>query len=48
MLYGTLYKRELTIQALKECDWREGDLSILDGRVETHIVADGKGINFSQ
>ena len=31
-LYGTLYKRELTIQALKECDWREGDLSILDGR----------------
>ena len=32
MLYGTLYKRELTIQALKECDWREGDLSILDGR----------------
>jgi hypothetical protein len=32
MLYGTLYKRELTIQALKECDWREEDLSILDGR----------------
>jgi len=32
VLYGTLYKRELTIQALKECDWREGDLSILDGR----------------
>ena len=32
ILYGTLYKRELTIQALKECDWREGDLSILDGR----------------
>jgi hypothetical protein len=32
MLYGTLYKRELTIQALKECDWREQDLSILDGR----------------
>ena len=32
MLHGTLYKRELTIQALKECDWREGDLSILDGR----------------
>jgi hypothetical protein len=32
MLYGTLYKRELTIQALKECDWREDDLSILDGR----------------
>ena len=31
MLYGTLYKRELTIQALKECDWREEDLSILDG-----------------
>jgi len=31
-LYGTLYKRELTIQALKECDWREDDLSILDGR----------------
>ena len=31
-LYGTLYKRELTIQALKECDWREEDLSILDGR----------------
>jgi hypothetical protein len=31
-LHGTLYKRELTIQALKECDWREGDLSILDGR----------------
>ena len=24
MLYGTLYKRELTIQALKECDWRAG------------------------
>ena len=24
MLHGTLYKRELTIQALKECDWREG------------------------
>ncbi len=32
VLYGTLYKRELTIQALKECDWREEDLSILDGR----------------
>ena len=32
MLYGTLYKRELTIQALKDCDWREEDLSILDGR----------------
>ena len=32
VLYGTLYKRELTIQALKECDWREGDLSIIDGR----------------
>ena len=32
MLYGTLYKRELTNQALKECDWREDDLSILDGR----------------
>jgi hypothetical protein len=32
MLYGTLYKRELTMQALKECDWREEDLSILDGR----------------
>jgi hypothetical protein len=32
MLYGTLYKRELTIQALRECDWREDDLSILDGR----------------
>jgi hypothetical protein len=32
MLYGTLYKRELTIQALKECDWRNEDLSILDGR----------------
>ena len=32
VLYGTLYKRELTIQALKECDWREQDLSILDGR----------------
>jgi len=32
MLHGTLYKRELTIQALKDCDWREGDLSILDGR----------------
>ena len=32
MLYGTLYKRELTIQTLKECDWREQDLSILDGR----------------
>jgi hypothetical protein len=31
-LYGTLYKRELTIQALKESDWREQDLSILDGR----------------
>ena len=31
-LYGTLYKRELTIQALKESDWREEDLSILDGR----------------
>ena len=31
-LYGTLYKRELTIQALKECDWRNEDLSILDGR----------------
>jgi len=32
VLYGTLYKRELTIQALKECDWREGDLSIIEGR----------------
>ena len=32
MLHGTLYKRELTIQALKDCDWREEDLSILDGR----------------
>ena len=32
MLHGTLYKRELTIQALKDCDWREGDLSIIDGR----------------
>ena len=32
VLYGTLYKRELTIQALKECDWREQDLSILEGR----------------
>ena len=32
MLHGTLYKRELTIQALKECDWREEDLSIIDGR----------------
>ena len=32
VLYSTLYKRELTIQALKECDWREQDLSILDGR----------------
>ena len=32
MLYGTLYKRELTIQALKESDWRNEDLSILDGR----------------
>ena len=32
MLYGTLYKRELTIQALKECDWRNEDLSILNGR----------------
>ena len=32
VLYGTLYKRELTIQALKECDWREDDLNILDGR----------------
>ena len=32
MLHGTLYKRELTIQALKDCDWREGDLTILDGR----------------
>jgi hypothetical protein len=32
MLYGTLYKRELTIQALKECDWREEDLNILVGR----------------
>jgi hypothetical protein len=28
----TLYKRELTIQALKECDWREQDLSIIKGR----------------
>ena len=32
VLYGTLYKRELTIQALKECDWREGYLSIIEGR----------------
>ena len=32
VLYGSLYKRELTIQALKECDWREEDLSILEGR----------------
>ena len=32
MLRGTLYKRELTIQALKECDWRKEDLNILDGR----------------
>jgi hypothetical protein len=32
VLYGTLYKRELTIQALKESDWRNEDLSILDGR----------------
>ena len=32
MLHGTLYKRELTIQALKDCDWREGDLSIIEGR----------------
>jgi hypothetical protein len=32
MLHGTLYKRELTIQALKECDWRNEDLSILEGR----------------
>ena len=32
MLHGTLYRRELTIQALKECDWREEDLSILEGR----------------
>ena len=32
MLHGTLYKRELTLLALNDCDWREGDLSILDGR----------------
>ena len=32
MLRGTLYKRELTLLALNDCDWREGDLSILDGR----------------
>ena len=32
VLYGTLYRRELTIQALKECDWREEDLNILEGR----------------
>ena len=32
VLYGSLYKRELTIQALNECDWREEDLSILEGR----------------
>ena len=31
-LFGTLYKRELTIQALMESDWRNEDLSILDGR----------------
>jgi hypothetical protein len=32
MLRGTLYKRELTLLALNDCDWREGDFSILDGR----------------
>jgi hypothetical protein len=32
MLRGTLYKRELTLLALNDCDWREGDLTILDGR----------------
>ena len=31
-LHGTLYKRELTLLALNDCDWREGDLTILDGR----------------
>jgi hypothetical protein len=32
VLYGSLYRRELTLLALKECDWRESDLSILEGR----------------
>jgi hypothetical protein len=31
-LYGSLCRRELTNQALKECDWREDDLTILPGR----------------